>query len=83
MRRRKGPKTIPAGEPGSKARGEWDLNRLYDLEEEGRKDKCTYYQVHKKTTCNNLEDTMVLYISSAKCLCIPSAIMATTGLGTV
>ena len=42
------------GEPSSKARGECDLNWLYDLEKEGRKGKCTYYQVHKKeaaTTC--------------------------------
>ena len=41
-------KKIRAGEEGSKARGECDLNRLYDLEKEGRKGRCTYYQVHNK-----------------------------------
>ena len=47
-------KKIPAGEEGSKACGECDLNTLYDLEKEGINGRCTYYQVHKKeaaSTC--------------------------------
>ena len=51
-------KKIQAGEPGSKARGECDLNRLYDLEKEGRKGRCTYYQVHQKQA--HVQNSMVM-----------------------
>ena len=43
-------KKIRAGEPGSQARRECDLNRLYDLEKYGDRSqgRCTYYQIHQK-----------------------------------
>jgi len=45
-------KKIPAGQPGSQARRECDLNKLYDLEKVGRKGKCTYYQLYHRPPAN-------------------------------
>ena len=44
---------IPAGQAGSQARRECDLNRMYDLEKVGRSGRCTYYQLHNRPPATN------------------------------
>ena len=51
--KKKRAKKIPAGQPGSQARRECDLNRLYDLEKVGRSGRCTYYQLYNRPPATN------------------------------
>ena len=80
-RGRKEQKKIPAGEAGSKARGECDLNRLYNSEKEGRKGRCTDDQVHKKEAASTCKTSW--FCQKCKVFLHPSALMTTIVLDMV